>query len=175
MPPKAKTGSASNAKPKSKPAASPTNGTASPVPSTAPSDATPTSYGPGRPDKKIYDAEQERIKAEIDAVQVKLTAVKEKITLVTRGGAGNERRDKLRAELDEIRGQQSSNKNTRGKVLDQLKALNDNVQKKVINFPLLVFDNAQTSVWLLGEGSQCCQSKDPVQDSCGSRRSNQAT
>ena len=57
-------------------------------------------------------------------------AVREKISLATKP-AGNDRRNALRAELDSIREQQSSSKTSRGKVLDQLKALQDGVQKKV--------------------------------------------
>ena len=36
--------------------------------------ATPSfvEYGPGKPDKALYDAEQDRLKAEIDALQVKM-------------------------------------------------------------------------------------------------------
>lgn len=71
---KAKTASTSGAGKKQKPAATPsTNGSATPAaPSPAPSE--PASYGSGRPDKKIYDAEQQRIQADIDAVQVKLVS-----------------------------------------------------------------------------------------------------
>ncbi|KAK7695803.1 hypothetical protein QCA50_000441 [Cerrena zonata] len=128
---KAKTASTSGPGKKQKPAVTPsTNGSATPAaPSPVPSE--PTSYGSGRPDKKIYDAEQQRIQAEIDSVQVKLTAVKEKISLTSKGGAGNERRNQLRAELDSIRGQQSSTKLARGKVFDQLKYIQDGVQKKI--------------------------------------------
>ena len=71
---KAKTASTSGAGKKQKPAATPsTNGSATPAaPSPAPSE--PASYGSGRPDKKIYDAEQQRIQADIYAVQVKLVS-----------------------------------------------------------------------------------------------------
>ena len=58
------------------------------------------------------------------------SAVKEKIGLAGKG-AGNDRRTELRAQLDEIRGQQSTSKAARGKIIDQLKALQDNVAKKV--------------------------------------------
>lgn len=70
--------------PKSKPAA--TNGAAkkpkSATPSGTASPATTTVevpkeeavYGSGRPDKALYDAEQNKIKAEIDALQVKLVS-----------------------------------------------------------------------------------------------------
>ncbi|OJT03737.1 hypothetical protein TRAPUB_5559 [Trametes pubescens] len=127
--------------PKSKPAA--TNGAAkkpkSATPSGTASPATTTVevakeeavYGSGRPDKALYDAEQNKIKAEIDALQVKLTAVKDKISLTSKSGPGGEKRNALKAELDGIRGQQSTNKLSRGKVFDQLKALQDGVQKKI--------------------------------------------
>lgn len=72
---KAKTASTSGAGKKQKPAATPstTNGSVTPAaPSPVPSE--PTSYGSGRPDKKIYDVEQQRIQAEIDGVQVKLVS-----------------------------------------------------------------------------------------------------
>ncbi|KAI0796641.1 hypothetical protein C8Q75DRAFT_845999 [Abortiporus biennis] len=119
---------------KSKSSTSSTNGTTTPVPPSTQDGSEHSSlvtYGPGRPDKKIYDSEQERIKKEIDAVQVKLNAVKDKINLAGRGGAGNEKRNALRAELDSIRNQQSFNKTARGKVFDQLKSLQDGIQKKV--------------------------------------------
>ncbi|KAI0638214.1 hypothetical protein C8Q77DRAFT_1187779 [Trametes polyzona] len=130
--------------PKSKPAA--TNGAAKKPKAATPSDtASPATttvevqkeeftyvvYGPGKPDKALYDAEQNKIKAEIDAVQVKLTAVKDKISLTSKAGPGSERRNALKAELDGIRSQQSTNKLSRGKVFDQLKTLQDGIQKKV--------------------------------------------
>ncbi|KAF8914619.1 hypothetical protein CPB85DRAFT_1218909 [Mucidula mucida] len=83
-----------------------------------------------KPDKKVYDAEQERIKNDIDALQAKLNAVRDKISLATKP-SGNERRNQLRAELDGLRGQQTSNKASRGKILDQVKALQENIQKKI--------------------------------------------
>ncbi|KAH8999278.1 hypothetical protein EDB92DRAFT_2006750 [Lactarius akahatsu] len=85
----------------------------------------------GRPDKAVYEAEQQRIRAEIDTVQGNLNTVKEKISLVTKGGPGNERRTTLRAELDELRSQQSGNKTSRGRIFDQMKTLQEGIQKKV--------------------------------------------
>ncbi|KAG6814185.1 hypothetical protein H0H92_000862 [Tricholoma furcatifolium] len=115
---------------KSSPAAS---GTSTPVSTTDKKealDAIPTLSG-GKPDKKVYDAEQENIKKEIDALQAKLSVVRDKVSLATKsGGPGNDRRAALRAELDSIRGQQSSNKTSRGKILDQLKAIQEGIQKK---------------------------------------------
>ncbi|KAM5532306.1 hypothetical protein V8D89_006001 [Ganoderma adspersum] len=87
-------------------------------------------YGSGRPDKAQYDAEQNKIKAEIDALQVKLNAVRDKLN-VGKGGPGNERRNALRGELDTIRGQQSTTKLARGKVFEQLKTLQEGIQKKI--------------------------------------------
>ena len=58
--------------------------------------------------------------------------------MATKPGAGSERRDALRAELDSLRGQQSNSKTTRSKALEQLKATQDSIQKKVrISFELL--------------------------------------
>ncbi|KAI0677528.1 hypothetical protein C8Q78DRAFT_1003095 [Trametes maxima] len=115
-----------------KPKSATPSGTVSPATTTAEvQDVAPVAYGTGKPDKAVYDAEQNKIKAEIDAVQVKLTAVKEKISLTSKAGPGSEKRNALKAELDAIRGTQSTNKLTRGKVFDQLKALQDGIQKKV--------------------------------------------
>ncbi|KAF9646030.1 hypothetical protein BDM02DRAFT_375296 [Thelephora ganbajun] len=87
-------------------------------------------YGTGKPDKASYDKEQEKIKAEIDALQVKADAINEKINSA-KGDSGNDKRSQIRRELDEIRNQQSDNKLNRGKVLDQLKALQEGIQKKI--------------------------------------------
>ncbi|KAI9448202.1 hypothetical protein H4582DRAFT_1899176 [Lactarius indigo] len=85
----------------------------------------------GKPDKAAYEAEQQRIRGEIDLVQGNLNTVKEKISIVTKGGSGNERRTTLRAELDELRSRQSGNKASRGKIFDQIKTLQEGIQKKV--------------------------------------------
>lgn len=50
-----------------------TNKKAEASPST-PQDTEPTSYGSGKPDKAIYDAEQTKLKADIDALQVKVVS-----------------------------------------------------------------------------------------------------
>jgi len=135
---KAKTASTNGASKKGKSAAPPANGKASPAPTattTATHDeaehASGATHGTGRPDKSLYDAEQDKIKKEIDALQLKLNAVKDKIGLSGKGGAGNDRRNELRSELDSIRGQQSNSKQSRGKIIDQLKVLQDGVAKKV--------------------------------------------
>lgn len=120
-----------------------------PSPGSKPLDTDPAvTHSSGRPDKNGFDAEQERLKSEIDALQTKLVrcipvvtsvqwpivfsqgTIREKISLATKP-AGNDRRNALRTELESIREQQSSSKTSRGKVLDQLKALQDGIQKKV--------------------------------------------
>ncbi|RXW25301.1 hypothetical protein EST38_g618 [Candolleomyces aberdarensis] len=96
------------------------------------SDVTIATLAGGKPDKKAYDAQQDEIKKEIDALQVKLSAARDKISLATGGsGPANDRRTELRAELDEIRGQQSDNKLSRGKIFDQLKAHQESLQKQI--------------------------------------------
>lgn len=55
---------------------------------------------------------------------------REKITLASKP-VENDRRNALHAELDSIREQQSSYKTSRGRTLDQLKALQDGIQRKV--------------------------------------------
>ncbi|KAI0660954.1 hypothetical protein C8Q70DRAFT_973733 [Cubamyces menziesii] len=131
MAPKSKSAATNGAAKKPAKSATP-SGTASPATTTVEvQEISAVVYGPGKPDKTLYDAEQNKIKAEIDAVQLKLTAVKEKISLTSKSGPGSERRNALKAELDSIRGQQSTNKLSRGKVIEQLKTLQDGIQKKI--------------------------------------------
>ncbi|KIP10625.1 hypothetical protein PHLGIDRAFT_28417 [Phlebiopsis gigantea 11061_1 CR5-6] len=89
-----------------------------------------TVYGSGRPEKPTYDAEQNKIKAEIDVLQTRLNSVKDKLS-GGRGGPAQERRKQLLDELAEIRTSQGNIKQSRSKVFDQLKALQDGVQKKI--------------------------------------------
>jgi hypothetical protein len=65
------------------------------------------------------------------------------------------RRKALREEMDALREEQSKGKSSRGKLLDQIKATNDSVQRKVSNcWNFLVFSNvapfAHSSAKLLG-------------------------
>ncbi len=60
--------------------------------------------------------------------------MKEKVSLATRGGQGNEKRNTLRTQLDELRSQQSGNKTSRNKIFEQMKTLQDGIQKKVGTF-----------------------------------------
>ena len=57
--------------------------------------------------------------------------MKDKISLATKDGSGNEKRNALRSQLDDLRSQQSGNKSSRSKIFDQMKALQEGIQKKV--------------------------------------------
>lgn len=57
--------------------------------------------------------------------------MKEKISLATKGGSGNEKRNALRAQLDDLRSQQSGNKTSRSRIFEQMKTLQEGIQKKV--------------------------------------------
>ncbi|KAG6821273.1 hypothetical protein H0H93_002383 [Arthromyces matolae] len=133
--PKTKAPAAPNAAKVNKSSSPANSGTSTPVSTTEKKDVDSeaiTKLVGGKPDKKIYDAEQEKLKKEIDALQTRLSSVKEKISLATKsGGPGSDRRTALRAELESIRGQQSTNKSSRGKILDQIKTIQDGVQKKI--------------------------------------------
>lgn len=54
----------------------PSSGTATPLSSTVDKDTSEqlAAYAGGKPDKKMYDAEQAKLKSEIDALQVKLVS-----------------------------------------------------------------------------------------------------
>lgn len=102
----------------------------------------------GRPDQLAFNAQQEVLKKEIDGLQSQLvsttkvthtrmltpfsqSAVKEKIASLGKGGPANERRNELKAELDTLRGQQAGQKSSRSKIMEELKGLQEENQKKV--------------------------------------------
>ena len=72
MAPKSKAAATNGAS--KKPQSAAPSGTASPSPSTVEvsQEFVFATYSSGKPDKAVYDAEQNKIKAEIDAVQAKL-------------------------------------------------------------------------------------------------------
>ncbi|KAJ3510988.1 hypothetical protein NLJ89_g4362 [Agrocybe chaxingu] len=131
--PAAKSKTSANGNGAAKGKAPSTSGTATPVSATDKKDTSDqlAAFAGGKPDKRAYDAEQLKIKTEIDILQVKLATVRDKIALATKSGPGNDRRNALRSELDGIREQQSFNKNSRGKIVDQIKSLQDGIQKKI--------------------------------------------
>ncbi|BGP41768.1 multicopy suppressor of BFA (Brefeldin A) [Rhodotorula kratochvilovae] len=86
----------------------------------------------GRPDKAAYDAEQDALRAEIDALQAKSNDLRNKISASSnKGGPDHERKLAVRKELDALRGEQARLKGGRGKTLDQLRTLQDAMNKKI--------------------------------------------
>jgi uncharacterized protein YukE len=83
-----------------------------------------------KPDKTAYDAEQDALNKEIAAVKTKLDAVRNRINL-GQAPKGDDRRSQIRAELDELRGEQGKFKTERGKTLDEVKRLQESLQKKI--------------------------------------------
>ncbi|KAG9104473.1 hypothetical protein FRC06_002129 [Ceratobasidium sp. 370] len=105
------------------PAAAPTTGSAA-------ADDVPKVAG-GRPDQAAFNAQQEALKNEIDALKSKLDAVKDKIGSMGKNGPQSERKAALRAELYSLQSQQSENKLSRNNIFEELKTLQDGVQKKI--------------------------------------------
>ncbi|KAF9782830.1 hypothetical protein BJ322DRAFT_1110709 [Thelephora terrestris] len=87
-------------------------------------------YSPGKPDKAAYNQEQEKIKAEIEPLQVKLNSVKGIISLAN-DDSRKERKLQIKGELEVLRNQQSDKKFNRGKVIEQLGALQGGIQKQI--------------------------------------------
>ncbi|KAI6113672.1 hypothetical protein EV401DRAFT_2268453 [Pisolithus croceorrhizus] len=89
-----------------------------------------SSSSSAKPDKAAFEAEKARIQSEIDTIQAKVNAVRAKLSNAHKSDGNNDRVSALRAELEDIRGQQSGNKLSRGKIQEQIKALQDNIQKQ---------------------------------------------
>lgn len=70
------------------------------------------------------------LRSKIDALGTQLNALKVKIDAAIQDGPEVERRMALRTQLDEIKGQQSGIKGNRAKILDQLKGLQDVIQRR---------------------------------------------
>ncbi|CUA70194.1 putative protein C458,02c [Schizosaccharomyces pombe 972h-] [Rhizoctonia solani] len=85
----------------------------------------------GRPDQAAFNAQQDALKKEMDTVQAQLSAVKDKIASLGKNGPANERRNELKTELDSLRSQQAGSKADRTRTLDELKALQEQNQKKI--------------------------------------------
>ncbi|CAE6439459.1 unnamed protein product [Rhizoctonia solani] len=85
----------------------------------------------GRPDQAAFNAQQDALKKEMETVQAQLSAVKDKIASLGKNGPANERRNELKAELDTLRSQQAGNKADRTRTLDELKAKQEENQKKI--------------------------------------------
>ncbi|GAA6030419.1 hypothetical protein JCM8097_009099 [Rhodosporidiobolus ruineniae] len=86
----------------------------------------------GRPDKAAYDAEQDDLRRQIDALQAKQNDLRNKISAsAPKTSPEHERKLAVRKELDALRAEQAQKKGGRGKTLDQLKALQEALNKKI--------------------------------------------
>ncbi|WVN86951.1 uncharacterized protein L203_102126 [Cryptococcus depauperatus CBS 7841] len=83
-----------------------------------------------KPDQSKYNVEQDEINKEIAAVKVKLDAVRSRIALSQAPGS-NDRRSALKAELEGLRTEQSKFKGDRNKLFDEMKRLQEGIQKKI--------------------------------------------
>ncbi|KAL7416870.1 hypothetical protein BDY24DRAFT_378516 [Mrakia frigida] len=125
------------APPPSKKAAAPADKAEKPVPGSKKEKKEGHEEMVGRPDQAVYNKEQDAIRAEIEVLQGKLNEIKNKIALATNSptsGSGSPdatRRSQLKAELDGLRGQQAETKGKRGKILDELKKVREDVGKKI--------------------------------------------
>jgi hypothetical protein len=102
--------------------------------------------------------------------------VKEKISLATKGGSGNEKRNTLRAQLDDLRSQQSGNKTSRNKIFEQMKALQDGIQKRVGTSVQIPFISllCHRSFHFLDKGPSGFQGQSKIQDGRGRGCTHQA-
>ncbi|GAA5879180.1 hypothetical protein JCM16303_001329 [Sporobolomyces ruberrimus] len=86
----------------------------------------------GRPDKSAYDNEQNELRSQIDALQSKINDIKNKIsTTSVKGGPHHERKIELRKQLDEVRNEQQKMRGGRGKTVEQLSTMQEQLKKKI--------------------------------------------
>ncbi|EUC57763.1 patatin-like phospholipase domain protein [Rhizoctonia solani AG-3 Rhs1AP] len=85
----------------------------------------------GRPDQAAFNAQQDALKKEMETVQAQLSAVKDKIASLGKNGPANERRNELKDQLEALRSQQAGNKADRTRTLEELKAKQEETQKKI--------------------------------------------
>ncbi|EPQ29594.1 uncharacterized protein PFL1_02813 [Pseudozyma flocculosa PF-1] len=87
----------------------------------------------GKPDAADNTAKLDAISKQIEKVQKELNQVRSLLSGAgpSKDSPAGQRRAQLRSELDELRNKQAGNKGSRGKVLDDLRALQDGIAKKV--------------------------------------------
>ncbi|KAE8255062.1 hypothetical protein A4X13_0g3180 [Tilletia indica] len=89
--------------------------------------------GGGKPDQQHHYAQLDALKEDIAKTQAELDNVRSILngTGPSKDTPEGKRREALRSELDEIRNKQAGSKGSRGKVLDQIKALQDSTTKRI--------------------------------------------
>ncbi|KAK4684157.1 hypothetical protein P7C73_g6042, partial [Tremellales sp. Uapishka_1] len=110
-----------------KPAGGKTNGNAAHA---APAPAADAEKRTGKPDQAKYNAEQDELNKEIAGVKSKLDAIRSRISLAQAPSSGD-RRSVLKGEMDALRSEQGKYKVDRGKIFDEMKRLQDGVQRKI--------------------------------------------
>ncbi|CAB5390215.1 unnamed protein product [Rhizophagus irregularis] len=78
---------------------------------------------PPKPDDEGY-------KAALEDIQNKLNAITDKINNVSENGPAENKREELFARLDKLRGKQAETKRNRSNIFEQLKSMNESLQKK---------------------------------------------
>lgn len=114
---------------------------------------------------------------------IRQNEVKAKISATSGKGANQDRKVALRAELDSLRAEQAKIKGGRGKTLDQVKTLQDNLAKKVSPSPQepqsgTGAEPELTPIWVdcaTDQGRSGGQGQATVQDRRRGRRSDQVS
>ncbi|CAG8451932.1 14624_t:CDS:2 [Cetraspora pellucida] len=85
---------------------------------------------PPKPDEEAYRKAIEEVNTTIDKLQQDFNDVVEKINNTPDNAPASQRREELRAQLDRLRGKQAEIKKKRYQKVEQLKNMNDSLQKK---------------------------------------------
>lgn len=87
----------------------------------------------GKPDKEAHHAEMDRLKSEIDKTHAQVAQVRAALSGegLPSDSPAAKRRAALRAELEQLRTQQSGHKGARSRVLGEIKALQDDIGGRV--------------------------------------------
>ncbi|WVQ75127.1 hypothetical protein IAR50_004736 [Cryptococcus sp. DSM 104548] len=83
-----------------------------------------------KPDQQKYNAEQDALNKEIAEVKAKIDAIRSRIAL-SQAPTSNDRRSAIKSELDSLRGEQAKFKGDRNKLFEEMKRLQEGVQKKI--------------------------------------------
>ncbi|WVR08233.1 hypothetical protein IAU60_005280 [Kwoniella sp. DSM 27419] len=117
-----------------KPANGKTNGTGAKTDAagtTSASSAGKSSQGQlNKPDQKVYNSEQDELNKQIAEVKAKIDAIRSRISL-TQAPQSGDRRSEIKAELDSLRSEQAKFKGDRNKLFEEMKRLQESVQKKI--------------------------------------------
>ncbi|WWC65683.1 uncharacterized protein I303_108304 [Kwoniella dejecticola CBS 10117] len=83
-----------------------------------------------KPDQSKYNAEQEDLNKQIAEVKTKLDAIRSRISL-TQAPQSGDRRSAIKQEMDSLRSEQAKFKGDRNKLFDEMKRVQEQLQKKI--------------------------------------------